>query len=71
MRITGVESTGLFTGSAGRPLQIIRVTVAGTPGDQPGGTQGSLLVGGPGIASSARSAWKCPPPARAAARKSG
>jgi alpha-mannosidase len=42
MRITGVESTDLFTGSAGRPLQIIRVTV---DGDQPA----TVRVAGPGI----------------------
>jgi hypothetical protein len=30
MRITGVESTDLFTGSVGRPLQVVRVSVAAT-----------------------------------------
>ncbi len=64
MRITGVESTSLFTGSAGRPLQIIRVTVAGTPGDQPGGAPGSLLVGGPGIGSPGPFGMEMPAPGR-------
>jgi alpha-mannosidase len=62
MRITGVESTGLFTGSAGRPLQIIRITLEGTPGDQPGGAPGSLLVGGPGIDSPGPFGLEMPPP---------
>jgi len=35
MRITGVESTDLFMGSAGRPLQIIRVTVTAQAVDLP------------------------------------
>jgi alpha-mannosidase len=47
MRITGVESTDLFTGSAGRPLQIIRVTVTGEPGDL--ALAGTLRVEGAGI----------------------
>jgi alpha-mannosidase len=47
VRITSVESTGLFGGTARRPLQIIRVTVAGDgPGD-PGGL--SVRVEGPGV----------------------
>ena len=62
MRITGMESTSLFTGSAGRPLQIIRVTVEGTPDDQPGGTPGSLLVGGPGIGSAGPFSLEMPAP---------
>src|SRR5258708_4739563 len=62
MRITGVESTGLFTGSAGRPLQIIRITLEGTPGDQPGGAPGSLLAGGPGIDSPGPFGLEMPPP---------
>jgi alpha-mannosidase len=36
MRITGVESTDLFQGSAGRPLQVIRVTVEPTGSDGEG-----------------------------------
>src|SRR5258707_10967084 len=47
MRITGVEPTDLFTGSAGRPLQIIRVTVVGEPGDHP--LHSSVRVEGNGI----------------------
>jgi alpha-mannosidase len=42
MRITGVESTDFFTGSAGRPLQIIRVTAEG---DGPA----TVRVAGPGV----------------------
>ena len=42
MRITGVESTDFFTGSAGRPLQIIRVSVEG---DGPA----TVRVAGPGV----------------------
>ncbi len=33
MRITRVEATELFTGTAARPLQIVRVTLAGEAGD--------------------------------------
>jgi alpha-mannosidase len=36
MRITGVESTDLFQGSARRPLQVIRVTVESTQSDETG-----------------------------------
>jgi alpha-mannosidase len=47
MRITGVESTDLFQGSAGRPLQVIRVTVEpADSGDE--GTPASLRIGGAG-----------------------
>jgi alpha-mannosidase len=62
MRITSVESTGLFTGSAARPLQVVRVTLEGTPGDQSGGTPGSLLVGGPGIDSAGPFGMEMPAP---------
>ncbi|HEX4833202.1 MAG TPA: glycoside hydrolase family 38 C-terminal domain-containing protein [Trebonia sp.] len=48
MRITGVESTDLFTGSTGRPLQVIVVTVEGGPGGS-GGV--SVRVAGPGVES--------------------
>src|SRR5262245_23943686 len=47
MRITGVESTDLFTGGAGRPLQIIRITVTGEPGDHP--LHSTVRVAGNGI----------------------
>jgi hypothetical protein len=47
MRITGVASTGLFTGSAGRPPQVIRVTITREAGDPPSAT---LRLGGAGIA---------------------
>jgi len=47
MRITGVESTHFFQGSAGRPLQVIRVTVESTDtGDE--GRQATLRIGGAG-----------------------
>src|SRR5579862_4302069 len=36
MRITGVESTDLFTGSAGRALQVVRVTVEATEAAEEG-----------------------------------
>jgi alpha-mannosidase len=47
MRITGVESTDLFTGTPGRPLQVVRVTVAATAADEAGATA-RLRVTGPG-----------------------
>jgi alpha-mannosidase len=53
MRITGVESTDLFTGSnglsgsTGRPLQVVRVTLAATEADEAGATA-SVRVMGPG-----------------------
>ncbi|HEX3958941.1 MAG TPA: glycoside hydrolase family 38 C-terminal domain-containing protein [Trebonia sp.] len=71
MRITGVESTGLFTGSAARPLQIIRITLEGTPGDQPGGSPGSLLVAGPGIESQGPFGMEMPPPGESRAAEVG
>ena len=43
MRITGAESTDLFTGSTTRPLQIIRVTVEGS---EPAGETATLAVAG-------------------------
>ena len=48
MRISGVESTDLFQGSTGRPLQIIRVTVEST---QPGeaGVAAALRIAGAGV----------------------
>ena len=46
MRITGIDSTDLFTGSAGRPLQIIRVTITPGPGDLP---STAVRIGGAGI----------------------
>jgi len=48
MRISGVESTDLFQGTAGRPLQIIRVTVEST---QPGetGVAATLRIAGAGV----------------------
>jgi alpha-mannosidase len=47
VRISSVESTGLFAGTARRPLQIIRVTVAG----EGAGGAGDLMVRveGPGV----------------------
>ncbi len=48
MRITGVESTDLFQGSASHPLQVIRVTVEGTdPADD--GTPAALRIAGPSV----------------------
>jgi alpha-mannosidase len=53
MRITGVESTELFMGSAGRPLQIIRVTVTAGHLHRDGAADPAAIevrVGGAGIA---------------------
>src|SRR5580692_2855318 len=49
MRITGVESTDLFQGSAVRPLQVIRVTVEPS-GDSDAGAPGTLRIEGAGAA---------------------
>ena len=46
MRITGVESTDLFTGTAQRPLQVIRVTLAN---EGPAATSGQIGVQGAGV----------------------
>ncbi|MBO0821621.1 MAG: glycoside hydrolase, partial [Nocardiopsaceae bacterium] len=45
MRITGAESTDLFTGTTTRPLQILRVTVTGTE-PSAAGAAATLTVGG-------------------------
>jgi alpha-mannosidase len=47
MRITGVESTDLFQGSASRPLQVIRVAVESTQEDE-AGAPATLRVAGTG-----------------------
>ena len=49
MRITGVESTDLFQGSAVRPLQVIRVTVE-PAGDSDAGAPATLRIDGAGAA---------------------
>ena len=51
MRITSAEPTGLFGGTARRPLQIIRVTIAGDGGDAGPGSGAGLAVRieGPGV----------------------
>jgi alpha-mannosidase len=46
MRITGVESTDLFTGTAQRPLQVIRVTLVN---EGPAATSGQIGVQGAGV----------------------
>jgi alpha-mannosidase len=48
MRITGAEPTALFAGTAARPLQIMRVTLAA---GEPGGPAGPVVVRveGPGV----------------------
>ncbi len=46
MRITDVESTDLFTGSAARPLQVVRVGVAATEAGEAGATVSVRLAGG-------------------------
>ena len=46
MRITGVESTDLFTGTAQRPLQVIRVTLVN---EGPAATSGQIHVQGAGV----------------------
>jgi alpha-mannosidase len=50
MRISAVEPTELFTGTAQRPVQIVRVTVAGDAGSAGGGgrADGGPASGGPG-----------------------
>src|SRR5258707_10231255 len=56
MRITGVESTDLFTGTAQRPLQIIRVTVENTgPGMIGPGVPVTVRVDGAGVSTPAPS----------------
>jgi alpha-mannosidase len=45
MRITEVESTDLFTGSAARPLQVVRVGVAATEAGEAGATVSVRLAG--------------------------
>jgi len=48
MRIAGVESTDLFTGTAQRPLQVVRVTLENDgPGSAPDGAA-TVYVQGPG-----------------------
>jgi alpha-mannosidase len=49
MRITGVESTDLFQGSTGQPLQVIRVTVE-PAGDSDAAAPGTLRIEGAGAA---------------------
>ncbi len=49
MRITGVESTDLFQGSAVRPLQVVRVTVE-PAGDSDAGAPATLRIEGAGAA---------------------
>ena len=46
MRTTEVESTDLFTGSAARPLQVVRVGVAATEAGEAGATVWVRLAGG-------------------------
>jgi alpha-mannosidase len=46
MRITGVESTDLFTGTAQRPLQVIRVTLAS---EEPRAASALIHVRGAGV----------------------
>src|ERR1700687_4133573 len=46
MRITGVESTDLFVGTAQRPLQVVRVTLVN---DEPGTASARLGVQGAGV----------------------
>ncbi len=45
MRITGVESTDLFTASAGRALQVVRVTVEATGTDEAGAAATLRVMG--------------------------
>src|SRR5690242_21113791 len=46
MRITGVESTGLFTGTRQRPLQVIRVTLVS---EEPQAAPARISVQGAGV----------------------
>ncbi|MBV9383462.1 MAG: glycoside hydrolase [Streptosporangiaceae bacterium] len=51
MRITGVESTSLFRGTAQRPLQIVRVTIVN---DGPSAVaSAAVTIGGPGAGTTA------------------
>ena len=45
MRITGVESTDLFTGSGGRALQVVRVTVEATEASEAGAAATLRVMG--------------------------
>jgi hypothetical protein len=49
MRITGAEPTVLFTGSAGNPLQVMRVMLAADPGEPGAATPVMVRVEGPGV----------------------
>lgn len=46
MRITSVEATDLFTGTAQHPLQVVRVTLVN---DEPEATTARIGVQGPGV----------------------
>ena len=46
MRITGVESTDLFTGTTQRPLQVIRVTLVS---EEPTAAPARIGVHGAGV----------------------
>jgi alpha-mannosidase len=46
MRITGVESTDLFTGTVARPLQVLRVAVEATDAGEAGAAVAVRVVGG-------------------------
>jgi alpha-mannosidase len=60
MRITGVTSTELFTGSARRPLQVVRVSLAGDAADA--GRDVSVRVDGAGVTTPAPSRVVAGPP---------
>ena len=49
MRITGVESTDLFVGTAQRPLQVVRVTLESDGSEGGPDTPATVRVEGPGV----------------------
>ena len=63
MRITAVASTDLFTGPAGRPLQLIRVTLTG---DGNGPDRATVRVQGPGVSTQEPASVAVPGPGQVA-----
>jgi Glycosyl hydrolases family 38 N-terminal domain/Alpha mannosidase middle domain/Glycosyl hydrolases family 38 C-terminal domain len=72
MRISDVASTDLFAGTVRRPLQLIRVSLAGEGGDPAGDGRGSgavvtVRVDGPGVGTPRPVSVAAPPPGAVAA----
>jgi alpha-mannosidase len=62
MRISGVTSTELFGGTAARPLQVIRVTLAGDGQGPAAGTPVTVRVEGPAVSTPHPAAAAVPAP---------